>query len=864
MSVTIQRHPGTGAPILGTTVAQGKVSAPLVSTPLPLINLDGVDPQTLSGMQAALAPVVAQPNAEASATLPSETHEVFASLAAQLAPPPKGAAIAKAFDRTEQAKDAVFTLGKQIAFTTRATQIVANEPSFPAQIVAGQAAVQSTIVMKRALSQKSGAAPAPAVRKAAQTIVASATSDSDPLSGNPADLEKKLNAAFAAGTLPPGMTVDELVEAVMFEAGQQTDSETRDFVAQMQVTLQKKQALNDLKSQYATAQNALTEKMQDEYNTMVTAGTINPQTEPFTSYQTWRQVSWSDPTQNADGSYTLATPSLAAPSPPAVPLWMSQGPANSSLNGPAPITSTIDTNTIGAGAFGLPDSVYSALSAIFTQLHAAGATTQTTVDGWLTADVQLKSPPQSSTDALANLNAVTPYLTGTMNTMLGSATKANAAGSTAFANLFLPTISTALGDINGVVDSIFTVDMVVNETAGFAGFAQMINSGQSGLDIAAANGTAAQTADVTAINNLAAQLSPSNIYYLSPDDRKTLQDKLQAIVDACAPLSRTQTTISWNQAYLDWLNDPNHKNPAPPETVSKTSTAMLTPDTAGLKTAATNLLTLLNNYPPPANLQQLYGAPGLVAELPPDTTAITNAVSAAQSDMTGPFSAHAQVVKLQANITAMLNASPSLLTPQQKTDLQTFVTAQNTTPPPPDSAYLTAAMQLFATADFRDAAQVDPLKTAILGGDPATDVTADHLSNRLLGATLVQPESADEASLVSTGAVDDPALLAKMQQQTVAADVQSDKNAAISAAYAANPNQTAQPGDNSCGLIAAFNNAESDVGNQIDSLDSMSSIQQAQLQMQMDNRSKFYETLSNILKTVSDSANNIIANIKGS
>ena len=61
---------------------------------------------------------------------------------------------------------------------------------------------------------------------------------------------------------------------------------------------------------------------------------------------------------------------------------------------------------------------------------------------------------------------------------------------------------------------------------------------------------------------------------------------------------------------------------------------------------------------------------------------------------------------------------------------------------------------------------------------------------------------------------------------------------------------------------AQVRQAADQLKNELDSMSEMSEQQQLQLQMMMDRRSKFEETLSNILKAEQDTASNIVSNLK--
>lgn len=146
------------------------------------------------------------------------------------------------------------------------------------------------------------------------------------------------------------------------------------------------------------------------------------------------------------------------------------------------------------------------------------------------------------------------------------------------------------------------------------------------------------------------------------------------------------------------------------------------------------------------------------------------------------------------------------------------------------------------------------------GGSIDPTQLAARMQALLVGDGSGVQETDWEKQLVKNGIITDPIALAKDRKQALADQKQQEQdNADASAGLGA---QRAAKGCDKVGTLADLKNAADAVGTQIDAMSDMSQMQQMQLQIYMDRRSKFYETLSNVLKKISSTADEIVGNMK--
>lgn len=133
-------------------------------------------------------------------------------------------------------------------------------------------------------------------------------------------------STLADGKCPALMDTDELCTLVMEQSFELEDKILGDQIGEMQANLQKKKQARDQETKMKQFQAQLSNDMQQEYDALVSSGQIDPSVK-FDDYKAWRHVSWGDGVQMPDGSMMMPTPTLEQPMP-AIPDNFKPGFAN--------------------------------------------------------------------------------------------------------------------------------------------------------------------------------------------------------------------------------------------------------------------------------------------------------------------------------------------------------------------------------------------------------------------------------------------------------------------------------------------------------------------------------------------------------
>ena len=849
MSVQITRGPAGVAPQTALQQTE-KMRAQEVQKPiavaLPSIDFNAFAPEQRALVQGALTPS-AGPASEASTAVAPEVVANFSALAGELSAPKPGLGVAKSFDHGALAQEGV-TLGKQVSLTALAARLSSSLPSLPAELRASEAVGQYLRVFERMLGRSSSRQSSPAVRKAAEKAGLGSTANAS--ESAPPDPNK---VVAALQSLPPGMDIDAMVEAVMFECGKDTEDDTRSFLKEMQASQKKKQALNALKQQYTAASAKLNQNLQTEFADQQAQGNLGEGV-TFDDYKQWRQVTWAAPTQNADGSWTLPEPDTADPHPPALPLSLAMDkPGSEGATAAAAAATAIATRRAAPAAaasnpqllYGLPAAFEKAAHDYWSGLRSdekAGGYSE-----WLGQIAGLK-PVSSIDDIAANEKAINDFVTTQSAEDVSQQSGASAAVA-AQVKVVTDAGTTLAADLKGAFAA---VPSPCDDTS------------KAAADIVAAYQPRA-AALLAQVQQMMGTLSGPPALYISDADRAAMNATIATLKSALGPQTLTQKTLIENPDFVAWKGelesgDPKRvlaaaaKMPGPfPFIVSSEPRSFDGVAGTALGGTLDSLTTAINkNADNPAGTHLLGTTENYQAL--PDPSAVTRAI--APEDVV----THSQMVtQLKANVAKLLADPASCLTAAQRQALSDFQTANaNVT----DDAFLGAAQALATDRNFRDSLGTQPLHDALLGAS-ATDRVADHLSNALLGDALVQAPTAEETRLVNAGIIDDPLLITQARTQALATQKLVDKKADVQTAYLANP-QRAKAGYEGVGGTDGFAADEEKVTNQIDALSDLNSVQQLKLQTMMENRSKFYETLSNIMKTISSTADGIVSNIKAS
>lgn len=353
-------------------------------------------------VERSFAPVtvsLTQPNGDGQATAIAEHVRAFEGLLEQLSPPDTTRPLQNAFDLKAEAKLQV----RAQALALRGVMFSVHQSPLPsAQLSKAFTQVWSLAAksMQQLTAKPADASRKPTLPKLASALRTLQSKDDDaPIKQD--ELEAQVLPILSEVPQHPDMDIDQLVEWTLSTLAQDTETELREFINEMRGSQKERAALAQLKQAQSESKARVQRELQEEFAVLSADGTLGKGVN-FEAYSTWRQVTWSSPTQNHDGSWTLPAPSLAEPRPPAVP--------------PSLMTNTNEEPAVAPereaspeASFGLPAELVIELKRLFQAIPIQekwasrdnGQPTAYTFVEWLGL-IGLKQPIHDVGDAVAN------------------------------------------------------------------------------------------------------------------------------------------------------------------------------------------------------------------------------------------------------------------------------------------------------------------------------------------------------------------------------------------------------------------------------------------------------------------------------
>lgn len=664
--------------------------------------------------------------------------------------------------------------------------------------------------------------------------------------------------------------IDQLVERTLLTLSADSERDLHAFVQEMQVSQRERAALTQLRQQQKEAIARVEAARKEEFDGLRSRGAIRPDLS-FENYAAWRKITWAEPQQSADGSFILAEPTLAEPRPPALPVEFvlpPSTPANESTASPAaPLTAV--------GGYGLTDDVVTELRRLHQQLpiqeklggESGGQPTALAFEEWLST-LGLKHPVSDVAEARSNLDTVRRFAE-TLTSRLHQ-------GSTQGSQRLAAELDKRFRELKGELDKIKTA---LSRDPEGSRESELANEGASRL---------------RAIKDkLAAFFAEVAQSYLNDTDREWLTRQMQnSIADANTPyylpvsVKKSEEPTGPNgeklflvdQATLILMKTLGAALPTRVELDAKFGA------TAGYFTTE-SAVTL-----PPLKKLSLSSAPSLeytVLEQHEGTQrgAWTPLFEELQNDLSKALEQNAenQAKKIYGSKHAVHQAPPAALKPlletvarwQPSSSLSALgdealgrlaqqrlqeIIKQRGGEPQELAALVTLDAKNFVQAlaqatvgpEFHEAGQHAPVLRFVVGDTPS-DPNTDRLAALLLGSPRQHLDPLEKA-LQTAGRLPSESQAGALRRRAL-------QEAKLHEEHMRQP-QRAKAGYGNIGTFEQFATSLSRVDQKLDSLSELGTLQSTRLQMLMERRSRFFETLSNVLKKMATSADNIIGNVK--
>lgn len=867
MSIGIRNRPDT--------LSQPPPSQPTAPTvPLPSQTISALAPIVLGAevfdqfaaadralVERSFAPVMlsmTQPARDGQAKAIADHVAAFEGLLEQLSPPDTSRPLQNAFDLKAERKLQV----RAQALALRGAMLSVHQSTLPSAQVS-KACTHVWLLAAKSMQQLV-AKPADASRKPTLPKLASAlrtlqSKDEDaPL--NQEELDAQVLPIIGEVPQHPDMDIDQLVEWTLSTLAQDTETELREFINEMRGSQRERAALAQLKQAQSEAKARVQRELQEEFAALSADGTLGKGV-TFEAYSAWRQVTWSSPTQNHDGSWTLPAPSLAEPRPPAVP--------------PSLMTDTNEEPAVAPereasleASFGLPPELVVELKRLFQAIPIQeklasrdnGQPTAYTFAEWLGL-IGLKQPIHNAGEAVANVKLVNAYAS--------ELTKRLDIGVQQASGRLVQHVDQQLAEVKKLLD-----EAKAALSSDFEGLRQEEISQQYRARVEAK------------LEKLAPLLLDLKQSYVTDGDRATILSALDRFGEAFRqPYSYPATEIQYEVP-----TGPNGETlyQLPPDILTllgnqPTATA-LDPKFAATNAKFTTSSTF-NVGPLPMPLTpagelpfiaqiyrqgagfdsfgamhadwqkkcaealeegrsqqegaRLYGAGEAVYETAPSTSAVTTLALKLAGDCR--VSDERLCATLRNGLKEWLKSNPSH---SRRNEMEALQREE-------DTSLLDAAGRLFLSPDFQEGGAAYAITLAMVGGRDTRE--QDRLSTLLCGTT---PKVLDamERNLIDRGVLPDPNALAAARRQALRLE-------AGRVSYEAKP-QRAKAGYDSVGSMSELDAQINKTTTKLDGLADLGTMQSMRLQLLMDRRSKFFETLSNVMKKVAGTRDSIIQNMK--
>lgn len=701
---------------------------------------------------------------------------------------------------------------------------------------------------------------------------------------------KKLDSSLQKSDMPAGMTIEQMVEWVFMEMGKDVEDDVRGLLEEMQNNYKKKQATTQLMQQYKDAQISMERKMRDEYQALqaMTPPRIGKGV-PFEEYKAWRQVSWPTPTPHPlSGEYPPLEFQTCQPWPPIMPTYLTRDRDDkaSAVNGPGSTKHTPGNPEDPEVKFGLPAELDNSLKQIFNGMPA-DLKDGMTYDEWLQQVVGLDRVGNLD-DVKLNADNVKEFLDNLPTELSKHTTQVNDAKKAG---------ETSMVQTAGAVETYLAALFPPGGTDA-AGWKTFWDSNGAVL-----NGTIA-----TMLTDLISKLGNGGLALPNGTAVTAALDKILAMFEGKEPLGANGGNIKMlvkqardmAAAYKDepnkklfgqsvTLKDVGAKAGVDLEALRLQALAQCSYETVGIgpidlaTQALTGIETILTTNTPPLSEEQRKALQDLVTRYKGDLSnssevfldelrdmligedyreggkyyAITEAIigksEPVQPKAPGGIAlasddiAAAANLKTQEAMAVHVSGGATKIEKQLGNDIK-FVGGK-------------AGIKLGQHLNFGGVATGN--STGDAGWDKPEEV-GDRLRNWLLGDDSNVDLSDWEKNAIKQGIIDDPALVAAARRAEIEQQkrIEAEEKAAAQAAAIGQGAQNAAAGHSNMGGLDNLKLEVDKLQSQVDGMGDFGQMQSMRLQIFMDRRAKFFETLSNIMKKSSTIIETIIGNVK--
>lgn len=708
----------------------------------------------------------------------------------------------------------------------------------------------------------------------------------------------RLGATLDKSEMPAGMDIDQMVEWVFMELGKDVEADVRGLLEEMQQNYKKKAATTQLMQQYKDAQVAMERKMRDEYQALqaMTPPRIGKGV-PFEEYKAWRQVSWPTPKPDpVSGEFPPLDFQTCQPWPPIMPTYLTRdrGDSASGVKGPDSTKREGGNPEDPEVKYGLPSELDNTLKQIFNALPK-DTKDGMTYDEWLQQVVGLERVDNLD-DVKLNADQVKEYLDDLPTSMSEHSQGVDKAKKSAETMLVqqVQAIETYLQalfptgnptsdqwktfwDTNGAVLN-GTISTMLNDV--------IAKLGDGGL--ALPNGS--KVAD--AINSLLAKFQGKAPLGVNGGNVQMLANQAKNLATAYKD-TPNKKVLGQNIT----LADVTTKSGVDVLALRELALKQCSYDTVGVgptdmaERAMDGIKDMLANNTPPLDETQRKAFEDIVSRYKDDLGnsseifldelkdlligedyreggkhyAVTLAIiGQSEAPAAAPSTGAAAAADVGIAATGNLGVNDKI-NDQKNGGVKTPLPNKPTKTPikhdrpikivkPDIGVYKPGIDNLAATGN----------QTTGDAGWDKPEETGDRLRNWLLGDNSAVDLSDWEKNAIKQGIIDDPALVAEQRRAEIEQQkrIEAEEKAAAEAAAIGQGAQNAAAGHSNVGGLENLKLEVDKLQSQIDGMGDFGQMQSMRLQIFMDRRSKFFETLSNIMKKRSTVIETIIGNVK--